>query len=89
MLWYSLERPCRGASNEYPQHMFSWRNISYQHFSDEKKTPYLLLWLYFLNLWIEVIHICPNVRYWSEVLCYTILTHMIDLEFKFLKGCVT
>ena len=26
MLWYSLEAPCRGASNEYPQHMFSWRN---------------------------------------------------------------
>ena len=26
MLWYSLEAPRRGASNEYPQHMFSWRN---------------------------------------------------------------
>ena len=26
MLWYSLEMPRRGASNEYPQHMFSWRN---------------------------------------------------------------
>ena len=26
MLWYSLEAPHRGASNEYPQHMFSWRN---------------------------------------------------------------
>ena len=23
---YSLEAPCRGASNEYPQHMFLWRN---------------------------------------------------------------
>ena len=23
---YSLEAPCQGASNEYPQHMFSWRN---------------------------------------------------------------
>ena len=22
MLWYSLEAPCRGASNENPQHMF-------------------------------------------------------------------
>ena len=22
MLWYSLEAPRRGASNEYPQHMF-------------------------------------------------------------------
>ena len=26
MLWYSLEAPRRGASNEYPQHLFSWRN---------------------------------------------------------------
>ena len=26
MLWYSLEVPRRSASNEYPQHMFSWRN---------------------------------------------------------------
>ena len=26
MLWYSLEAPQRGASNEYPQQMFSLRN---------------------------------------------------------------
>ena len=26
MPWYSLEAPRRGTSNEYPQHMFSWRN---------------------------------------------------------------
>ena len=26
MLWYSLEVPHWGTSNEYPQHMFSWRN---------------------------------------------------------------
>ena len=26
MLWYSSEAPRRGASNEYPQHMFSSRN---------------------------------------------------------------
>ena len=37
MLWYSLEVPCRGASNEYLQHMFLLRNkkdISF--FSNEK-----------------------------------------------------
>ena len=37
---YSLEVPRRGASNEYPQHMFSWRN---------KKTIYRispLIWSY-------------------------------------------
>ena len=26
MLWYSLEAPHLGTFNEYPQHMFSWRN---------------------------------------------------------------
>ena len=26
MLWYSLEAFYRGASNEYPQYMFLWRN---------------------------------------------------------------
>ena len=26
MLCYSLEVPWLGSSNEYPQHMFSWRN---------------------------------------------------------------
>ena len=26
MLWHSLEAPGQSASNEYPQHMFSWRN---------------------------------------------------------------
>ena len=25
MLWYSLEVPHRGTSNEYPQHMFLWK----------------------------------------------------------------
>ena len=37
ILWYSLEAPQRGASNEYPQHMFSWRNKKdISIFSDEK-----------------------------------------------------
>ena len=27
MLWYSLEAPCPGSSNKYPQHRFSWRNM--------------------------------------------------------------
>ena len=45
MLWYSLEAPCWGASNGYPQHMFSWRNkkdISLFRMKKKKKT-YLLL----------------------------------------------
>ena len=39
--------------------------------------------LYFMNLWMEV-HTCIDVGYWAEVLCYTITTHMSDLEVTFL-----
>ena len=35
---YSLEAPQRGASNEYPQHMFLWRNKSFNTFG-LKKAP--------------------------------------------------
>ena len=38
--------------------------------------------LYLLNLWMEVIHICPDVTYWLGVLCFTILTNPSDLEVK-------
>ena len=27
---------------------------------------------------MEVVHTCPDVRYWSEVLCCTIPTHMSE-----------
>ena len=43
--------------------------------------------LYLLNLWMEVIHTCPDVRYWSEVLCCTISTHISDLEVTEKKLC--
>ena len=36
---YSLEVLCGGASNEYPQHMFSWRN---------KKN---VIWIPLLSIW--------------------------------------
>ena len=31
--------------------------------------------LYLLNLWMEVDHTCPDVRYWSEIVCCTIPMH--------------
>ena len=40
--WYS-EAPCRGASNEYPQHMFSLRNKNDISIFRMKKAPYQLL----------------------------------------------
>ena len=45
MLWYSLEAPRQGASIEYPQHMFSWRNKKDISIFRMKKVPYLLLWI--------------------------------------------
>ena len=43
MLWFSLEAPHQGASNEYPQHMFSWSNKKDISIFRMKKAPYLLL----------------------------------------------
>ena len=40
---YSLEAPQRGASNEYPQHMFLSRNKKDISIFRMKKAPYLLL----------------------------------------------
>ena len=44
-LWVliTLETPCRGASNEYPQHMFSWRNKKNINTFWLKKASYLKL----------------------------------------------
>ena len=38
--------------------------------------------LYLQNFWMEVVHPCPDVRYWSENVCCTIQTYMSDLEVK-------
>ena len=51
MLWYSLEAPQQGASNEYPQHMFAWRNKKNISIFWMKKMPYLLLWFQALVYW--------------------------------------
>ena len=40
MLWYSLEAPCWGTSDEYSQHMFSWRNKKITNTVGLKKTSY-------------------------------------------------
>ena len=36
--------------------------------------------LYVLNLLIYLADALPDVRYWSEVVCCTILTHLIELD---------
>ena len=63
---YSLEAPQRGASNEYPQHMFSWRNKKkYQHFLVEK-APYLKL---SMNIALNKRGILINISFISSVKC--------------------
>ena len=36
--------------------------------------------LYLLNHWMDLLGTLPDVRYWSEVLCCTIMTHIGELE---------
>ena len=31
---------------------------------------------------MDLIDTLPDIRYWSEVLCYTITTHISDFEVK-------
>ena len=38
--------------------------------------------LYLLNPWMDLIDTLPDARYWSEVLCCTIMTQISDLEVK-------
>ena len=38
--------------------------------------------LYLLNPWMDLVYTFPDVRYWYEVLCCTIKTHISDLEVK-------
>ena len=38
--------------------------------------------LYLLNSWMDLVDTLPGVRYCSEVLCCTIMTHISDLEIK-------
>ena len=38
--------------------------------------------VYLLNLWIALVDILPDVRYWSDILCCIILTNICDLEVK-------
>ena len=61
MLWYSLEAPRRGASNEYPQHIFLLGIKKDIGIFRMKKVPYLLLCI---NL-----HICCMFK-GHTILCY-------------------
>ena len=42
----------------------------------------LIMSLYLLKLWMDQVDTLHAGRYWSEVLCCTIMTHLGDLEVK-------
>ena len=44
--------------------------------------------LYPLKLWMDQVDTLHVGRYWSEVLCCTIMTHLGDLEVKVTEFCV-
>ena len=69
MLWYSLEAPRRGASNEYPQHMFSWRNKKDISIFRMKKAPYLLLCIESVSRQQRPISACTNAQADQDVCC--------------------
>ena len=48
---YSLESPWRGDSNEYPQHIFLWRNKENYPLIITKYPPYLFHWVLFSYLY--------------------------------------
>ena len=64
MLWYSLEAPHWGTSNEYPQHMFSWRNKK-KYYVDSPS--YLAQWRYTFSLIIAfTVNIFYNIHWFCE-----------------------
>ena len=71
---YSLESPCRGDSNEYPQHTFLWRNKQNYPLIITKYPPYLfhcvwcLFWLGFqaFMVIVNVPLICWLDRFYKQ-----------------------
>ena len=53
---YSLEAPCRGTSNEYPQHAFSWRN-------KKNINRFGLIKSSYQELWSQVLALLPNAEH--------------------------
>ena len=41
--------------------------------------------LYLLHLWMEIVHTCPDVRYWSEVICCSSSNLISDFDCFWLK----
>ena len=51
MLWYSLEAPCQGTSNEYPQHKFLRRNKKNNMWIPPFICSYVIIIIFFFNFY--------------------------------------
>ena len=66
---YSLEAPCWGASNEYPQHTFSWRNQKILLYEDTPSYMEICTWYVLVQtcvLCITILILVTNNKYF----CY-------------------
>ena len=70
MLWYSLEAPLRGASNEYPQHIFSWRNKKNIFLICPFSKSYVILY--------SKKFLMPKLIFYSLVFCSTGLEYLLS-----------
>ena len=73
---YSLEAPCWGASNEYPQHMFSWRNK--KHISTFLMKKKCLIWNY----------ACISMVSWSPLSSWILYFLFINRYWRSWSDCV-
>ena len=87
---YSLEAPHRGASNEYPQHMFLLRNKKDISIFRMKKAPYLLLCC------LQRPHISEFIRTWLMLImlgkkfrrqCFQIFFSYLSQKIGFDSSC--
>ena len=68
MLWYSLEAPRRGASNEYPQHMFSlWNKKNIDSFLVEKKRLIKSYTVWCLVLFVALVCLVAPVQHFDDL----------------------
>ena len=78
---YSLEVPHGGASNEYPQHNFSWRNKKNINSFRLKNVSYLEIWSIILTICILSVSF-QSLRIFKPVLVILVMFKSIIKEFS-------
>ena len=84
--WYSLEVPHRGASNEYPQHMFSWRNKKKCQSFWLEKIVLMELWLWFHLCWTEGYELCISLQVFPDQSPWSYSINIQNLVQRFMSS---